>query len=240
MENINWNLITNISLTVFTGIYVYLTFRLLKSAKDSSKNQERISALPLFECRIDSKKGKKILKISNISNNPAFDVDIWFYTILFDETISKKELLNKYIFKDKKNKIKKTEKVKLLEDEQYCLFERSLHANLPGKRKIEYTIEYPIECDQFEIILQYRDHIGNNYTQLYWIFNESGRFRLGFVYPKTIQKAERIELDDAESLKLKNIPEKFHYTLKRHLFGIMANHLLENNDNSVEDRWEIK
>ena len=149
----NDTLLVNIILTCLTGIYVILTFGLLSTTvRQNRRNtkllleQLRLNALPLNDCKVEyNRKHKRPrIQITNISNIPAFDLDIWIFGILFDDTISKKELIEKYIFKDKKSEIKN---VNLIEDGQYGIYERGLYANLPPNKVIDYQTDYLISID---------------------------------------------------------------------------------------------
>lgn len=234
-------LLVNIILAGLTGVYVTLTFFLLRNTYKQNKiivEQLRVNSLPLFECEImdnPDKKSPKIL-IKNIGDIPAFDLDIYISGILFDDDIPKKELIEKYILKKKRSKIKN---VSLIEDGQYGIYERGIYPNLPSKRQIDYQTDYKVPIDQFEILLQYRDYTGNNYAQVFWFFKDKDetKFKFGLMKPVIPKIIDRFDLTD--EINLNDIPKDFHMTIMRIAVSIHANYIKETENDGVESRWNI-
>lgn len=231
-------LLSNVLLVAFTGIYVFLTYRLIKITTQNSKTNNRINSLPLIDCRIIKQRKKIRLQIQNISHNSAFDLDIWFFGILFDSTISKRDLLNKYVFDDK-NQLEDDVNLHFVDDEQYAVSERGIYPTLPINKMIDYEIKYPFKIDQFDIYIQYRDHIGNNYGQLYWFYEKDNEFTLGKINPDIIYPTNRLDLTD-DKQNLKKIPKEFYHMILRNYYSIDGRRILNNENFEVESRWKIK
>jgi hypothetical protein len=111
---------------------------------------------------------------------------------------------------------------------------------LPPKRLIDYVTDYKIAINQFEILIQFRDYLGNNYAQLYWFFQDDDKtcFKFGLMEPTVPKITPRLDLNDTKNSKL--IPDNFKTFVDRLNISIPANYLKKTDHFLVENRWPIK
>lgn len=243
-------LLVNIILASLTFVYVTLTYFLLRNTIHQNKvfiEQLRINTIPLFDCEvpINSKSHKPEIIIRNIGQVPAFDIDIYISGILNDDIIPRNKLIEKYVIKKvKNNKIIigriNLDEVELIGDGQYGIYERGVYPTLPPKRLIDYATDYKIAINQFEILIQFRDYLGNNYAQLYWFFQDDDKtcFKFGLMEPNVPKITPRLDLNDIKNSKL--IPDNFKTFVDRLNISIPANYLKKMDHFLVENRWPIK
>ncbi len=97
------------------------------------KEQIRLSNLPFLQYNSQTINGKEYLVISNQSDNPAFDVDIWIFITEIEDIYPHKKFINDYIKENRKQNIKFG---KLVDDQLWAIYERAVYHSFPKKKKI--------------------------------------------------------------------------------------------------------
>jgi hypothetical protein len=100
------------------------------------------------------------LILKNESQNPAFDVDIWIFQPISSKTIKVSEFKQNFI------KEKFIEDVTLKNEiDSFNIADRGVYSTFIRNKTITIPLSYPIEVTYFEIFIQYKDGINNNYCQ---------------------------------------------------------------------------
>ncbi|WP_054513080.1 hypothetical protein [Chryseobacterium sp. ERMR1:04] len=216
--------------------------RSANAQEESNKFQHeqiRIANLPIFQYETEIHNNVNYLIIKNESGRIAFDVDIWHYITYFEEDIIKKDFIEGYV----KNISKKHLNLNLWDDEIWSISERGIYASFPNNYSIKIPIESPLDINIFDIFIQYRDSLNNNYA-LRILFDRSFSsnevpFIIGEFEPKILTLFDRIDLTDV-ALKRETIHEIFKPVYDIHQSSIFVNHLKNKITFGVESRWHLK
>ncbi len=254
-------LITNISLVVFTGVYVFLTYRLSReSAKTNIINQSfykeqlRLSCMPLFSVNIPRQNDEFNIELllENVGSFPAYDVDIWLISTVHNDDFPRNKL-NKYIKGAKNKKVfEKIDSSELAPGSFYALFDRGCYATLQANNRVKISSTFIFHPYSLDLLIQYRDHIGNNYFQQYclsYVENDSKRLIIDEIRPSSIKPVERFDLIrphfDKDFKKIRkekdeNLPEELEYLYQLVKAGHVADSFLSKDISKVESKWEIE
>lgn len=201
--------------------------------------QLRLSNLPFLQYSSKIIKGKDCLIIKNESEHPAFDIDIWLFITESEDNHRLQEFIEKYVNDKHKEKIKIE---KLIDDELWGISERGIYHSFPKSKKIIIPIDYKIGSGSFEIYIQYRDNLGNNYSQNIWFMSKGDTFNpfQDSIYEPNIPTiTNRIDLID-EKLTEQDLPEIAKGLIDLKAATIFGSYLKNNNFHGVEYRWEMQ
>jgi hypothetical protein len=186
--------VSNIALVILTAVYVWITRALLLQAKSSQEQntvalqtQIHYATLPQLqlEAGIDQQ-NERWLSISNWSQNPAIDLDIWLLVPYSDVEREPFE----YEIKRSSAQIWKCDSEGL-----FHIKDRLMCPLLPAKHRVVFHPDAPNSSD-FKCFDQFRNVSGQNYCGLIW-FRQSDRtpskFVIGAVDPEVPLAFQRIE-----------------------------------------------
>ena len=199
--------------------------------------QIRLSNIPIFQFET-RKANQNFLLISNESGKVAFDVDIWFFIIAFDDEYPKDEFIENFVKDDYKKIIKKED---IIDQEVWAIAERGIYSSFPNNSRIVIPLEYPIGIDSFEILIQYRDSLNNNYSQKIKFDLSQDKtvpFKLSHFEPKILQVFDRIELHEVTDRE--KLPEHVKWIHDLHKSSIFSAQTKDFEFSGVESRWIIK
>jgi hypothetical protein len=246
-------LISNIVLVAFTGIYVFLTYRLMKESRKNNKNnldfykeQLRLSTIPLISINIPKQKSVKEVNIliENIGQLPAFNIDVWIISEVHNEDFPKKKLVK--LIKDKGHRdiVKYIDIKRFADDQFYSLYDRGVYAILPGSYRINLNSKFAFDPYSIDLLLQYQDHAGNNYYQRYClsrIKEKNNQLIIDDITPNSLKTHPRFEFEPVESEEIrKSIPEDIKYIYELMRSGVYLGILGEDKVTSVENKWELE
>lgn len=254
-------LITNICLVILTCIYVLLTHKLSKqSAKNNIINQSfyqeqiRLSCIPLFSVNTPKQESEFDIElyVDNIGSFPAYDLDIWFLSTVNNEDFSRNKL-RKFV-KGEKNKkeFRKLDSNELAEGDFYALFDRGFYPTLQTSHRIKLKSTFVLYPYSLDLLIQYKDHIGNNYYQHYCLsYTDDKKHRLivDDRRPDIIKPIEKFTLikpvidkvnNEITIEKGDNLPKELDYLYKLIKAGINGETLINEKISAVENRWEIE
>jgi hypothetical protein len=208
------------------------------SAKQMTE-QIRINNLPYLQYSSFQKSGKNYLIISNESENLAFDIDIWIFITELDFIYPYKQFINEWVDPAQKSYIKID---KLVDDQLWGIAERGIYHVFPRNTKIRIPIDYPIGSNSFNLFIQFRDSLGNNYGQNIF-FNKKQSSNFPFydsVYEPTVPTiSKRVDLSD-EKLNESDLPEIAKGLIDLLNASIFVSRLKERDFTGVENVWEFE
>jgi len=191
---------SSVFLAILTGIYVLLTYKLLKENKKSNEQQFRILTFPHLYCEIKKKGDKCMLVTYNVGNVPVYDVDILVVGVYSEEDIDIQTFMNTYVRTEYRNY-----NLQPHEERFYGIYDHICYLFFPTKKKIIGELNFCLRPDSVYILLQYRGILGINYSQVYWFFEdlEGNIYKLGGLDPEIITSSPRVTVDaDLGSLDL--------------------------------------
>ncbi|MGO4710931.1 hypothetical protein AB4Y90_17845, partial [Chryseobacterium sp. 2TAF14] len=180
-----------------------------QEASNKFQNEQiRIANLPILQYETERHDSINYLLIKNESGKIAFDIDIWYYITYFEEDIAKKDFIQDYI----KNTSKKYMNSNLWDNEIWSIAERGVYTSFPNNYSIKIPLESPLDINIFDLFIQYRDSLNNNYA-LRILFDSSYSssevpFIIGEFEPKILTLFDRIDVTQ-ESLTRDSVPEIF-------------------------------
>lgn len=201
--------------------------------------QLRLSNLPFLQYSSEVINRKDCLIIENESEHPAFDIDIWLFVTESEDEYPHKKFIEEWVSDKHKKKVKIE---KLIDNEIWGISERGIYHSFPKNKKIIIPVEYEIGNASFEIFVQYRDNLGNNYSQKIWFMAKGdyiNPFQDSIYEPNIPTVAERIDLTDKELTKEK-LPEIANGLIDLEKATIFGSYLKNSDFNGVEYRWEMK
>jgi hypothetical protein len=191
---------TTLVVAVITGIYVYLTYKLLRESRKANEvnssaleRQFRISTLPHLYCDIKVS-DSTVLQILNVGKNPAVDVDVMTIGVIGEDELGVATLKKDYVSKGFQDLAPTPD-----EEGLYGISDRVVYSVFPFGKKVEVAKYFPITPSSIWVLLQYRDIFGINYSQLYWFtlspFSKGKTFYvLSSIAPKKLESSERVDL----------------------------------------------
>lgn len=179
MENIQYfvsslNTYSNLLTVVLTVAVIYFAYRSLRSSQEAN----RLNTLPIFFTKVFVSEKKTVLIIENFSTYPGYDVDVFVLGTYFEESVPHKSLLSDK-FKNKV-KINFSDGLYNYDSEHYSVYDRTQFYAFPPNRKIEYELNLMIPPETLEIIVQFRDSMGQNYLYQSWLFSTEKERRTPF------------------------------------------------------------
>ena len=145
--------------------------------------------------------------IQNVGQHAAHDVEILVVQKIFDSEHSLASFLTRHVPEPKR--YRKKLPAKLIDQEIYGLVTRCVYANFPARRKVVFDFPLLVAAEHFDVCLQFRDPLGNNYLRTYWFMREN-RWRLGHMAPPGDALSERLELFESPRVIPKNeVARKF-------------------------------
>lgn len=253
-------LITNILLVIFTGIYVALTYKLTReSTKNNDINvtfyqeQLRLACMPLVTVLIPEQKDNRNISII-IENNgklPAYDLDIWLISTVNNNDYPKSKLARLTKDKIRKKFLNFINNEYLANGEYYGLIDYGFYSVFHADYMIKLNSGFPFDIYSLDLLLQYRDHIGNNYYQRYSLSHSENfdRLIIDNVTPNILKTHPRFDLHDKridekankiENGKSKNIPKEIDFLYELVKAGFSTSLLQNGSVERVESKWEIK
>lgn len=211
------------------------------NAQEKSNNfqfeQLRIANIPIFQYETFKSDETKYLMITNESGNIAFDLDIWFFTTVFDYDVSKKEFIKTFVKKSSLEHVKET----LVDDEIWAFAERGIYTSFYNKSRIIIPLKYPIETIGVDMFIQYRDSLNNNYS-LKIIFDPTKDDKIPYITaefePKVPEVINRVDLTDSE-LSKDEMPIYAKWIYDLHKASIFMGQVKGVQFSGVESRWKI-
>ena len=180
--------LSTLTLAILTGIYVYLTRKLVKSSNEAVRQQVRAMTAPYIRCYVYQSKKELRFKLSNVGNGPAYDIDL-----LVLGHYPEDELDSRFIAEDSKGNLITCE---LDEEEFFHVRDRIVYGYAFPRSEVDGSFDFPKRPRYLSILLQYRDISGDNFAQLFWFFESlAGRkkyYKLGACDPEVIQMSPRI------------------------------------------------
>ncbi len=205
--------------------------------------QLRINNIPFLQYSSQYIGDDECIIISNNSESPAFDIDIWIFMNQINDISPFKDFIDKYVREDSKEFIKFNEK-DLLDEEVWGISDRGIYNHLPTGSGIKIPIYYPIDFDYFEVFIQFRDVLNNNYYQLVTFSNSNNDipFIDDEIKPKVLQVTKRFDFTtfSSEKEKIEDLPEYLQELVKLCNCSIYALTLKNRLANfTVENKWDV-
>ena len=213
-----------------------------ESSVKMMNEQLRINNIPFFDFSSKIINSEPCVLITNKSNNPAFNVDIWLFFSQFEDENPFREFVKENVIGlFQENYL--TKELKLIDGETWGIVERGISNFISKESKIKIPINYSLELDYFEIFIQYCDSLGNNYFQIL-TFTNSDKNTIPYLlselrpsFPKTI---ERIDFSDESCKTIKNLNKDIFRLFNKKESSISASSLIKSTTGlCVENRWEI-
>ncbi|WP_127846194.1 hypothetical protein [Psychroflexus aestuariivivens] len=201
--------------------------------------QIRLSNLPFLQYNSKIIRGKECLIISNQSDNPIFDVDIWLFITEAEFSYEHKKFIEDWVDERHKENLKIGD---LIDDELWAICERGIYHSFPKNKRIIMPIDYPIGDRAFEIYVQYRDNLGNNYSQsIYFMDKNSNQnpFEDAISKPNIPTVTKRIDLTN-KNLTEEMLPEIAKGLVNLKKASIFCSYLKDREKIGVENYWEMK
>jgi len=190
------SVMSTVALAILTGLYVYLTRKLLKSSIEANrqnqlaiKEQVRAMTSPYLRCAVYQLKDKLHFKLSNIGHGPAYDIDLLMIGHYSEDEFD----VSQFVTKDSKGNLITT---KLDEESNFHFFDRIIYGYASPKTEVNASFAFPERPKSLSILLQYRDISGDNFAQIYWFFESwvgpKKFYKLGGCEPKVVTVSPRI------------------------------------------------
>ncbi len=197
-------IISNLVLAILTGVYVWLTHRLVRQAtianqqtQEAFRRQFQLATYPHLTCSVQrGREGKTEIVLRNSGSLPAVDTDILLLATYYREPLDASAFIQQFVKSDSEYKKRLFDG----EDGMYSVYNHIAYSEVPQGKQVTFNVQAPVLPDLIYVLLQFRDITGVNYARTYWFFGKEGgkqlnRFRLGNVTPHTISVAPRIDFD---------------------------------------------
>ncbi|MDQ5824299.1 MAG: hypothetical protein M3441_08815 [Chloroflexota bacterium] len=190
-------LIVNTLLAVLTGVYVIVTYALVKESRRANdlnrsvtEKQLRLLTLPQLFCELtnDTRNGKTSLIISNVGNVPAFDIDIYALGAYHEDDMDIPTFMLSYA----PPKYRK-EPLNANDEGFYHVRDHIIYYLFPLRKRITVELLMPTVPHFMYILLQYKELLGANYVQVYYFGMGDGTYRLVKLAPPLPTLSERID-----------------------------------------------
>lgn len=201
--------------------------------------QIRLSNLPFLQYTSKIIRDEECLVISNQSDNPTFDVDIWMFITEDENTYPRQKFIDDWVADNEKHYLKLGD---LIDDQLWAISERGVYHSLPKNKKIIIPIDYPINDGAFELYIQFRDNLGNNYSQsIYFMAKNSNQspFEDAISKPSIPTVTKRIDLTD-KNLTEEMLPEIAIGLVDLKKASIFCSYLKGRERLGVENFWEMR
>jgi hypothetical protein len=151
-------------LPVITGIYVYFTYRLLKSAE----TQARLGALPTIVCNAQLVDDGCALQISNASAVPAYDFEILLMAGYAKTLV---DFATEHVKPTRRGDLPFLKEEGTPDDVSrlYTVRDGVSYAYFGAHEERHVQPVFPLP-DYLYVLLQYRDIFRRNYVQTYWFY----------------------------------------------------------------------
>ncbi len=174
--------------------------------EDSAKSmstQMRLANYPYLEFDSEFDNKEKYLTILNKNDNVAFDIEITIFSFILQTSYSYSKFISEYLTESYKNK--KLD-VSLVDNTLWAISDFGFYPSISKNKKILIPTQFPIDEGNYSLFIQYRDILGNNYSNLIH-FNKYSDYetidekpfsgiRISPDYPKI---ADRIKLYDEKT-----------------------------------------
>lgn len=191
--------ISTLVLVILTGIYVYLTSKLVRSSiKANQQNQRaireqiRVATAPYLRCNVYQLKDKVYFKLSNIGKGPAYNIDLLALGHYHGEDFDISQFTAKNVNGD-------LIAPKLDEEGFFHLYDRACYGYIFPRSEVNAPFAFPERPPYLSILFQYRDLSGDNFVQVYY-FSENyvgpkKFYKLIVCDPDVITTSPRIEFE---------------------------------------------
>jgi hypothetical protein len=199
--------ILNALLVFLTGLYVVITYKLVRETRRATfLNQEishrhlQFSAFPQLYCGATRQGSRVDLTIYNSGSVPAIDVDITVLWPLFWGNQARSEFIKTHVQPQYQEEVISEG---WDEQEEYGVYDHLVYYSFPQRRKVVVEFDQQVKFDQLVLLMQFRDVSGINYQRLYWFFDEGfkeerSRFKVGSIMPVGMVQMPRIEPSQTE------------------------------------------
>ncbi|WP_298398273.1 hypothetical protein [uncultured Azonexus sp.] len=195
------NAVLTLALVLLTGVYVFLTHRLVVQTKETSREnaaiqtlQARLAYFPKLSCRTNWISDRIVVTISNPCDHPAYDVEVFAIHCYDENDIDIATFSVKYITEEGRRL-----GISPTEEGFYGVFNTMAYADFPGRKKVEVILDTPMMPPCFHILIQFKDVVSYNYAQTYWFFsdppNDPHSYKLGSMRPSVPMPIPRIDRD---------------------------------------------
>jgi hypothetical protein len=169
-------LLSSVALVILTAFYVVYTNSLVRQSKrandqsrEAQEKQFRLLTLPHLRCTIREENGTPTITISNISAIPAYDVLLIAVGLYWNSELPISEFMAKYV--EQRNRDFQLEAGEL---GRYGVSDEAVYPIFPAKKCVTSVLGFPPPTpDTIDVLLQYGDVLGTNYTQVYSFFNHT-------------------------------------------------------------------
>lgn len=194
-------IITSVLLAALTAVYVILTKRLLDASveanaqsKELFRNNQRLQVYPHVSCHVARSDGEPNLVLQNHSDNAAQDVDVLIIGQYSIDDMPAERFRELYVEETR------GAKPEISPDDEgfYGVYHHFIYCSAPPHRQVRAALEFPVQPDSLQVLLQFRDVLGNNYYRIYWLFTEptvDDRFKIGSIDPHRAKTWSRVDFD---------------------------------------------
>ncbi|APG64560.1 hypothetical protein LPB136_03900 [Tenacibaculum todarodis] len=202
--------------------------------QDSSFTQKNSDILVLPE--------KFDLNISNRSNNEAYDIDCFLILPINSNKYEPDYFVDNFIKEEYKERarIRINKSIYLTSGENYYFTEEIVCDYLPQKKEISISLkDYQIEFDNFNLMIQYRDILNNNYYQMSTFeknVNYENSYIQTIIEPKIPRVNERFYFASSKN----KIPNEIDFIFERFIHSIPNDWFLGVEKNIYKNNWVMK
>ncbi len=183
-------------LAAITAVYVALTWKLLAATvaanqqnKELAWEGHRLQMYPQLFCFAEASGDTTTLVLQNLGSAASGDLDVLVMSSYWDEDTP----VGQFLAENASDPSSIT-----LTSSDFGLFgvyNRFLYASFPARRQVRVPLGFPAGHDNINVLLQFRDALGNNYSRVYWMFLSSPsdkRYRIGSLEPNCAETSSRI------------------------------------------------
>lgn len=182
-------------LVLITGIYAWLTYGVVHEARranslqeETSRKQFRLQSYPKLFMGVSGTEDGMQLRIMNVGENPALDVEAYVVGWYHEDELSLENLFARH------GREGKPADISVNEEGFYGLMDPFVYSVFPPRKQVVADVRFPVLTGNVHVIMQFRDVLGENYSSYYW-FTEEGReeYVLQSVKPTEIKVSPRLE-----------------------------------------------
>ncbi len=191
--------ISNLLLVLFTGVYVFLTYMLLrqtvaanKTSQEAIEKQFRIQTSPSFYCSVTKGDEWIAVTIYNPGAMPLYDVDVLYVALYNTDDIDVPTFVIRHVRQKYRNSPLRADAHGFFGVRGYAMY-----PVFPQSRKVSFSSRVPKDSDFIYVLLQLRDVLGIHYSQLYSFAYDgaSSLYRLISLDPSVVTPAPRVKIE---------------------------------------------
>lgn len=214
--------------------------RTADAQESSSKlltEQIRINNIPYLQFSFGQVDMDNILIISNNSDNPAYDIDVRLFISIDNSEYTLENFIVDRVKSNDTPKIKFGEN-DLLDGMWYYISDRGIYNYFPKGKKIEIPLDYIDPILYFEVFIQFRDVLGNNYYQhIHYAINGDSEtpYIDNIIEPIVPMVIDRFNFNE----EIKDDDDLFANIMKTNSVSIYANFLDYREYSFLENKWTM-